>query len=86
MKKNLNLSDFFHTQKGLEMTDRKVSCVTLLKRWKTEEKVQHKQRILALFDVDGTLTPARLVISEEMKDLLRRLRCEGGRGGVRGWL
>ena len=27
------------------------------------------QKLLVLFDVDGTLTPARLTISEEMKTL-----------------
>lgn len=29
---------------------------------------------LVLFDVDGTLTPARLTISDEVRDILRRLR------------
>lgn len=31
-------------------------------------------KVLCLFDVDGTLTPARLVISPEMKKLLQELR------------
>ncbi|VVT57208.1 uncharacterized protein SAPINGB_P005588 [Magnusiomyces paraingens] len=29
---------------------------------------------ICLFDVDGTLTPARLVVSDEMRDLLKELR------------
>ena len=40
--------------------------------------------VLVLFDVDGTLTPARLTISPEMKDCLRKLRkkvCIGFVGG-----
>ena len=31
-------------------------------------------KTLVLFDVDGTLTPARLTISEEMKKTLEKLR------------
>jgi phosphomannomutase len=31
-------------------------------------------KILVLFDVDGTITPARKLISEEMKQLLSELR------------
>ncbi|AET37753.1 phosphomannomutase SEC53 Ecym_1533 [Eremothecium cymbalariae DBVPG len=36
----------------------------------------HKERsdILVLFDVDGTLTPPRLTISEEVKEILKELR------------
>lgn len=36
----------------------------------------HKEdpKTLVLFDVDGTLTPARLAVSPEMKDILSRLR------------
>lgn len=36
----------------------------------------HKEKpdTLVLFDVDGTLTPARLVISDEMRDTLKALR------------
>ncbi|CAK7906277.1 phosphomannomutase [[Candida] anglica] len=36
----------------------------------------HKEnsKILVLFDVDGTLTPARLVISDEMRQTLKKLR------------
>ena len=40
--------------------------------------------ILVLFDVDGTLTPARLTISPEMKECLKKLRekvCIGFVGG-----
>jgi phosphomannomutase len=33
-----------------------------------------KKRILVLFDVDGTLTPARAEASEEMKQFLKDLR------------
>ena len=32
------------------------------------------KRTLALFDVDGTLTPARLKITPEMKNFLQELR------------
>ncbi|CDR40836.1 CYFA0S05e05028g1_1 [Cyberlindnera fabianii] len=35
---------------------------------------KEKPDVLVLFDVDGTLTPARLQISEEMKSLLHKLR------------
>ena len=46
----------------------------------------HKERpdTLVLFDVDGTLTPARLCISDEVKDTLAKLRkkvCIGFVGG-----
>lgn len=36
----------------------------------------HKEKpdVLVLFDVDGTLTPARLTISDEMRDTLKALR------------
>lgn len=33
-----------------------------------------RKRVLCLFDIDGTLTPARLHISDEMKQLLHQLR------------
>lgn len=33
-----------------------------------------RARILALFDVDGTLSPARLHATDDMKALLARLR------------
>lgn len=33
-----------------------------------------RQKVLALFDVDGTLSPARQHATPEMKELLRRLR------------
>lgn len=33
-----------------------------------------KKRVLALFDVDGTLSPARLTATDEMKALLKELR------------
>ncbi|ODV87787.1 hypothetical protein CANARDRAFT_20520 [[Candida] arabinofermentans NRRL YB-2248] len=35
---------------------------------------KEQPKTLCLFDVDGTLTPARLVISPEMDDLLKELR------------
>lgn len=35
---------------------------------------KENDKILVLFDVDGTLTPARLTISQEMKDTLKKLR------------
>lgn len=35
---------------------------------------KEQPKTLVLFDVDGTLTPARLVISDEMRDLLKELR------------
>ena len=36
----------------------------------------HKEQptTLVLFDVDGTLTPARLTVSDEVRDILKRLR------------
>lgn len=50
----------------------------------TEFAYKEKPDTLVLFDVDGTLTPARLTISEEVKDTLLKLRkkvCIGFVGG-----
>lgn len=46
----------------------------------------HKERpdTLVLFDVDGTLTPARLTISDEMRDTLKALRKKVAIGFVGG--
>lgn len=35
---------------------------------------REQPKTLCLFDVDGTLTPARLVVSQEMDDMLKELR------------
>ena len=43
-----------------------------------------KKRVLALFDVDGTLTIARQVIEQPMKDALQRLKASGVCIGVVG--
>ncbi|CCK70561.1 phosphomannomutase SEC53 KNAG_0E03020 [Huiozyma naganishii CBS 8797] len=50
----------------------------------TEFQYKEKPDTLVLFDVDGTLTPARLTISDEMKKTLEKLRqkvCIGFVGG-----
>lgn len=35
-----------------------------------------RPRTICLFDVDGTLTPSRLRVTEDVKEMLRRLRKE----------
>ncbi|CAL9733642.1 phosphomannomutase [Monosporozyma servazzii] len=52
----------------------------------TPQEFAYKERpeVLVLFDVDGTLTPARLTISDTVKETLRKLRqkvCIGFVGG-----
>lgn len=52
----------------------------------TSKEFAYKERpdVLVLFDVDGTLTPARLTISDEVKETLAKLRkkvCIGFVGG-----
>lgn len=52
----------------------------------TPQEFAYKERpdVLVLFDVDGTLTPARLTISDEVKETLAKLRkkvCIGFVGG-----
>lgn len=52
----------------------------------TSQEFAYKERpdVLVLFDVDGTLTPARLTISDEVKETLAKLRkkvCIGFVGG-----
>lgn len=52
----------------------------------TSKEFAYKERpdVLVLFDVDGTLTPARLTISDEIKETLAKLRkkvCIGFVGG-----
>ncbi|EDO18841.1 hypothetical protein Kpol_1023p10 [Vanderwaltozyma polyspora DSM 70294] len=52
----------------------------------TAPEFQYKEKpdVLVLFDVDGTLTPARLTISDEVKETLKKLRqkvCIGFVGG-----
>lgn len=52
----------------------------------TPKEFAYKERpdVLVLFDVDGTLTPARLTISDTVKETLRKLRqkvCIGFVGG-----
>lgn len=46
----------------------------------------HKERpdVLVLFDVDGTLTPARLTVSDEMRETLKALRKKVAIGFVGG--
>jgi hypothetical protein len=43
-------------------------------RFTTKASMPASKRTLALFDVDGTLTPARLKITPEMKAFLQELR------------
>ena len=53
-------------------------------RFTTKASMPASKRTLALFDVDGTLTPARLKITPEMKAFLAELRktiCIGVVGG-----
>jgi phosphomannomutase len=45
---------------------------------------REQPKTICLFDVDGTLTPARLTISPEMKDLLKELRKKCAVGFVGG--
>lgn len=43
-----------------------------------------QKKLIALFDVDGTLTPARLEASQEMKDFLQTLRQNDIKVGIVG--
>ena len=44
--------------------------------------VEEKKRVIALFDVDQTLTPARNTIQQDMIDTLAKMRAKGIHFGI----